>query len=34
MVGFALALMGARPVWNARGIVTDAPAARTRAAAM
>lgn len=23
MVGFALALMGAEPVWNARGIVTD-----------
>ncbi|MEN3371485.1 cobaltochelatase subunit CobN [Dechloromonas sp. ZS-1] len=23
MVGFALALMGAQPVWNARGIVTD-----------
>src|SRR6185369_15652175 len=23
MVGFALALMGAKPVWNARGIVTD-----------
>lgn len=23
MVGFALALMGAEPIWNARGIVTD-----------
>lgn len=33
MVGFALALMGAEPVWNARGIVTDVrllPDARRR----
>jgi cobaltochelatase CobN len=33
MVGFALALMGAEPVWNARGIVTDvrlAPSAPRR----